>query len=85
MAAYLFLPKNVLPPYQTVLFVPSARVDFLACNNNGRDLGDIKLLDHIVQSGRAVMYPIYQDTYERRLKFCLPGAAQNIELTTEWY
>jgi hypothetical protein len=85
MAAYLFLPKNVLPPYQTVLFVPSARVDFLAGNNNGRDLGDIKLLDHIVQSGRAVMYPIYQDTYERRLKFSLPGAAQNIELTTEWY
>ena len=26
MSAYLFLPKNVRPPYQTVLFFPSARV-----------------------------------------------------------
>jgi serine/threonine protein kinase/dienelactone hydrolase len=85
MAAYLFLPKNVRPPYQTVLFFPSARVDFLSGNDNGRGLGDVKFFDYIVQSGRAVMYPIYQDTYERRLKFSLPGGAQNIELTTEWY
>ena len=28
MSAYLFLPKNVRPPYQTVLFFPSARVMF---------------------------------------------------------
>ena len=85
MAAYLSLPKNVLPPYQTVLFFPSARLDFLSGNNNGRDLGDVTFFDYIVQSGRAVMYPIYQETYERRLKFSLPGGAQNIELTTEWY
>jgi eukaryotic-like serine/threonine-protein kinase len=85
MAAYLFLPKNVRPPYQTVLFFPSARVEFLSGNDNGRDLGDIKFFDYIVQSGRAVIYPIYQDTYERRLKFTLPAATQSIELTTEWY
>jgi dienelactone hydrolase len=85
MAAYLFLPKNVKPPYQTVLFFPSARVEFLSNNDNGRDLGDVKFFDYIVQSGRAVMYPIYQDTYERRVKFTLPGGAQNIEMTTEWY
>ena len=30
MAVYLFLPKRVKPPYQTVLFFPSARVIFLA-------------------------------------------------------
>jgi eukaryotic-like serine/threonine-protein kinase len=85
MAAYLFLPKNVKPPYQTILFFPSARVEFLTDNNDGRDLGDVKFFDYIVQSGRAVMYPIYQDTYERRVKFTLPGGAQNIEMTTEWY
>ena len=85
MAAYLFLPKNVKPPYQTVLFFPSARVEFLSNNDNGRDLGDVKFFDYIVQSGRAVMYPIYQDTYERRVKFTLPSGSQNIEMTTEWY
>jgi formylglycine-generating enzyme required for sulfatase activity/predicted Ser/Thr protein kinase/dienelactone hydrolase len=85
MAAYLFLPKKVTPPYQTVLFFPSARVEFQETNNGGRNLGDIKFFDYIVQSGRAVMYPIYEDTYERRVKFSLPGGAQNIGLTTDWY
>ena len=41
--------------------------------------------DYIVQSGRAVMYPIYEDTYERRVTFSLPGGSQNIQLTTDWY
>ena len=37
MSAYLFLPKTVRPPYQTVLFFPSARVLFLP--DNSRELG----------------------------------------------
>jgi dienelactone hydrolase len=85
MAAYLFLPKHVKAPYQTALFFPSARVDFIPDNKGGTELGDLKFFDYIVQSGRAVMYPIYQDTYERRVNYSLPGAAQNIQLTTDWY
>ncbi len=85
MAAYLFLPKNVKPPYQTVLFFPSARVEFVPGNDGGRALGDMQFFDYILQSGRAVMYPIYEDLYERRVKFSMPGGSQNIELTTDWY
>jgi pimeloyl-ACP methyl ester carboxylesterase len=85
MAVYLFLPKKVPPPYQTVLFFPSARVDFIADNNGGKALGDIQFFDYIVQSGRAVVYPIYQDTYERRVQYSLPQGAQNIQLTTDRY
>jgi serine/threonine protein kinase/dienelactone hydrolase len=85
MSAYLFLPKNVHPPYQTVLFFPSARVMFLPDSHNSRVLGDVKFFDYIIQSGRAVMYPIYEDTYERRTKSHLPGGGQSIELTTDWY
>jgi pimeloyl-ACP methyl ester carboxylesterase len=85
MSAYLFLPKNVRAPYQTVLFFPSARVMFMPDNQGGRNLGDIQFFDYIVQSGRAVMYPIYEDTYERRVMYSLPGGAQNLELTTDWY
>jgi hypothetical protein len=85
MAAYLFLPKNVKPPYQTVLFFPSARVEFLPGNDGGRALGDMQFFDYILQSGRAVMYPIYEDLYERRVKFSMPGASQIIQLTTDWY
>jgi serine/threonine protein kinase len=85
MAAYLFLPKNVRPPYQTILFFPSARVLYLAGNDNGRALGDTKFFDYAVQSGRAVMYPIYQGTYERRVKFYLPDGSESIELIAQWY
>jgi dienelactone hydrolase len=83
MAAYLFLPKRVQPPYETVLFFPSARVMFQPPDSS--HLGDTQFFDYIVQSGRAVMYPVYQDTYERRLTFNLPSASQQIALTTEWY
>jgi serine/threonine protein kinase/dienelactone hydrolase len=83
MSAYLFLPKRVRPPYQTMIFFPSARVEFLPPDS--KELGDIKFFDYIVQSGRAVVYPVYQDLYERRVKYTLPGGSQNIAITTEWY
>jgi eukaryotic-like serine/threonine-protein kinase len=83
MSAYLFLPKRAKAPYQTVVFFPSARVMFLPPNSN--ELGDVKFFDYILQSGRAVIYPVYEDTYERRMKYSLPGGAQNITITTDWY
>jgi eukaryotic-like serine/threonine-protein kinase len=85
MSVYLFLPKKVRPPYQTVLFFPSARVEFINDNKGGTALGDIGFFDYIVQSGRAVVYPIYQDTYERRVQYSLPRGSQNIQLTTDRY
>jgi serine/threonine protein kinase/dienelactone hydrolase len=85
IAVYLFLPKHVRPPYQTVLFFPSARIDFIDDNQNGKALGDTQFFDYVVQSGRAVVYPIYQDTYERRLLYSLPRGAQQIQLTTDRY
>ncbi|WP_058185246.1 bifunctional serine/threonine-protein kinase/formylglycine-generating enzyme family protein [Terracidiphilus gabretensis] len=83
MAIYLFLPKRVQPPYQTVLFFPSARVYFQPPDS--ADLGDIQFFDYVVQSGRAVAYPVYEDTYERRLKYSMPGGSQALALTADWY
>lgn len=83
MAAYLFLPKRVRPPYQTVLFFPSARVLFLPPDSS--NLGDITYFDYIIQSGRAVMYPVYEDTYERRLKHQLPGDPDGVDEPFYWY
>jgi eukaryotic-like serine/threonine-protein kinase len=59
---YLFLPKNVHPPYQTVLFFPSARVNMMP---SSQDLGDLEFMDYVIKSGRALVYPIYKGTYER--------------------
>jgi predicted Ser/Thr protein kinase/dienelactone hydrolase len=83
MSAYLFLPKRVQQPYQTVLFFPSARVLFLSGDSS--ELGDVKFFDYILQSGRAVMYPVYKDTYERRGKLNLPGGSQDDNRPSEWY
>ena len=82
MPAYLFLPKHVKPPYQTVVFFPSARVLAL---HDSRELGDTSFFDFVVQSGRAVLYPIYQGTYERRVRVQLPGASQDFALTQRHY
>ena len=82
MSAYLFLPKNVKPPYQTVVFFPSARVLDIP---NSRTLGDIKFFDYIVQSGRAVFYPIYQGTYERQKKLVAPGQTSDVEFIAQQY
>lgn len=80
VTAYLFLPKNVRPPYQTVVFFPSANVTALT---DSKHLGDVENFDFIVQSGRAVMYPIYKDTYERGVDHRLPRAGQPLEVTTQ--
>jgi hypothetical protein len=77
LTAFLYLPKRVKPPYQTVLFFPSARVLDLSSSAN---LGDTDFFDYVVQSGRAVLYPIYDDTYERRFARRLPGANQQKDI-----
>lgn len=83
MAAYLFLPKRVKPPYQTVLFFPSARVLFLPPDSS--HLGDLNYFNYVVQSGRAVMYPVYEDTYERQRTRKLSGNADDRDEPVEWY
>lgn len=76
MAAYLFLPAHVRPPYQTVVFFPSARVLDLP---NSETLGDMKFIDFVIRSGRAVLYPIYKGTYERPASIGGPDTAEGRE------
>jgi len=64
MAAYSFLPKSTQPPYQTVVFLPWASA---AQSTSSANLICMEWLDFVIKSGRAVMYPVYQGTYERRI------------------
>ena len=62
--AYLFLPRNTSPPYQTVIFFPGAAA---TSRRSSQDLetqysGD---LSFIIKNGRAVLYPVYKGTFER--------------------
>ncbi len=82
MAAYLFLPKHTAPPFQTVVFFPSARVNF---ERSSATLGDLNFVDYVIKSGRAVLYPIYQSLYERRSNApTLPGPTRARETIVEW-
>ena len=72
LPVYLFLPKNVHPPFQTVLFFPSARVEFMPSSQN---LGDLQFVDYIIKSGRALVYPIYIGTYERQGRHSRQGGS----------
>jgi eukaryotic-like serine/threonine-protein kinase len=60
MLAYLFLPKNAVPPYQTVVYFPGS----------GAIMADKFVLspyaDFVPRSGRALMAPVFKSTFERR-------------------
>ena len=77
--AHLFLPKNARPPYQTVVLFPSA----FALNAGSSEYLDYSRFDFIVRSGRALLYPVYQGTYERR-KAALSGPAAARDLALQW-
>jgi dienelactone hydrolase len=59
--AFLFLPKNRKPPYQTVVYFPGSNAIYARTSANL----EIGRVDFLLKSGRAVMYPIYKSTYER--------------------
>ena len=67
--AHVFLPKNIEPPYQVVVYYPSSDAIYR------RDSEELQLdfVDFIVKSGRALVFPVLWGTYER-----------NVGLDTTW-
>lgn len=64
--AWLFVPKNARPPYQTVIYFPgSAPLD----QRSSKDIENYYefqgFLSFIVKNGRAVLFPVYKGTFER--------------------
>jgi predicted Ser/Thr protein kinase/poly(3-hydroxybutyrate) depolymerase len=69
MAVYVFLPKNVPPPYQTVVYFPGSGSAEIESSQNLADYWDFKSnLSFLVRNRRAVVYPVYKGTFERRSK-----------------
>jgi formylglycine-generating enzyme required for sulfatase activity len=81
--AFLFLPAHATPPFQTVLFFPSARVNGLPSSDA---LGDMSFVDYVIKSGRAVMYPVYKQLYERHSTVADTyfGPMLNREIVIDW-
>ncbi len=75
MPAALFLPKRVAPPYQTIVLWPASDVFIL---RDTRRLS-MSMVDYLVRSGRAVIYPIYEHTYGRGSSLPFDEPAPTIE------
>lgn len=66
VAAYLYLPRNTKPPFQTVIYWASGDAYF---NRSSEDIDtrwDFPLwVSFIVENGRAVLFPVIKGMYER--------------------
>jgi dienelactone hydrolase len=64
--AYLFLPVNVSPPYQTVIYFPGSASTIMRSSQELEKYYEFPMfLSYLVRNGRAVLYPIYKGTFER--------------------
>jgi hypothetical protein len=61
MTAYLWLPATARPPYQVVVFFPGGAVIYQRSSEE-LQLGPFAFLG---RTGRAVLYPVYNGTFER--------------------
>ena len=59
--AYLFLPRNAAPPFQTVVFFPAGQ----AFTTRSSAYLETRQVQFLIQSGRAVLYPVYRGTFDR--------------------
>jgi formylglycine-generating enzyme required for sulfatase activity/dienelactone hydrolase/predicted Ser/Thr protein kinase len=62
LLVYLFLPASAAPPFQPVVYFPGVS----AQSQRSPEELQTRMIDFVVQSGRAVIYPIYAGTHERR-------------------
>ena len=68
MAAYLFLPNNAEPPYQAVIYGPGSNVLWQENSDNIDDFFEFKaFLEFFVKNGRAVIFPIIDESFERKV------------------
>jgi len=62
MQAWLYLPKDAKPPYQTIIFFPGSNVIYTKKFDAERTSF---LVGFIMKSGRALIWPIFKGTAER--------------------
>jgi formylglycine-generating enzyme required for sulfatase activity/dienelactone hydrolase len=64
--AYLFLPSNTPPPYQTVIYFPGSGSAWMRSSQDLESYYEFsQFLSFLVRNGRAVLYPVYKGTFER--------------------
>jgi eukaryotic-like serine/threonine-protein kinase len=72
----LFTPRSAKPPYQAVIYFPGS--DAVRAGSSRSPY--VQWLAFLVRSGRAVAFPIYQQTYERRREPTGPNFLREISV-----
>jgi serine/threonine protein kinase/predicted esterase len=75
---HLFLPTSAAPPYQPVIYWPGGGAKYAA----GIASPTAQNLVFIIRSGRALVWPIYRGTYERKVN--PPDRVSPNEPETQW-
>jgi eukaryotic-like serine/threonine-protein kinase len=70
ITAYIFVPKNAQPPYQTILYFPGSDATY---TKSSRHLW-LRMVEFYIRSGRVLVFPVYKGTYERQVA---PPQGQN--------
>jgi dienelactone hydrolase len=76
--AYLYLPKNAKPPFQTVVWFPGGYAFGLRDSTTGTWA---EYFNFLLRTGRAVLYPVYKGTFERHTD--AEGESARRELTIQ--
>jgi len=64
--AYLFLPRNAAPPYQTVIYMGGDAPVFQRSSPDMENYYEVPMFfSFLVKNGRAVLYPVYKGFFER--------------------
>ena len=64
---HLFLPRNITPPYQTVIYFPGSGSVYIPSSDGIEEYEEfIWHFPWLLNNGRAVVYPVYKGTFERR-------------------
>ena len=67
MIAYLFIPVNTDPPYQTVIYGPGSNVLHVLKSDDLENFFEFSVFcEFLVRNGRVVMFPIFKGSFERR-------------------
>jgi serine/threonine protein kinase/cephalosporin-C deacetylase-like acetyl esterase len=72
---YVYLPRVGAPPYPTVVYFPGSRAIQLPQSEGSLEE---QRLDWLLRDGKAVVYPIYQGTYDRRGELASYAADETI-------
>ena len=80
MLAYLFLPRNAEPPFQTVVYFPGTN----AWQMDSYDWQGTHWFDFVMRSGRALLYPVYKGSHERRVDIDISKPSSRRDQVIQW-